>query len=172
MMPIPFENIRIATPCSADWNEMDGDARVRHCELCMKNVYNLSEMTRAEAEALIKEKEGHLCVRYYQRPDGTVLTEDCPVALRAIRRRLRWIGAGVAALFTFAVGIFAHAQSNSANGSGGATRRSAVRLFGWLSPPAPPPVMGKPCIMGVLKVRPVPVALPAANQNSGSVTDE
>jgi hypothetical protein len=160
-MSIPFENIRVATPCSADWNEMDGNERVRHCELCMKNVYNLSEMTRAEAEALVKEKEGHLCVRFYQRPDGTVLTQDCPVGLRAIRRRMRWMGAGVAALITFAIGMLVHAKSNSANCSAGATRPNPVRLFGWLSPPAPR------MIMGALKAIPVPLPPPKGPSQSG-----
>src|SRR5688572_30553490 len=64
-------NIRVATPCRADWAKMSGDERVRACADCNKNVYNLSSMTRDEAEALIVAKEGRLCVRYYQRNDGT-----------------------------------------------------------------------------------------------------
>src|SRR5262245_30602687 len=36
--------LRIASPCSADWDEMTGDDRVRFCGRCRKNVYNLSEM--------------------------------------------------------------------------------------------------------------------------------
>src|SRR5688500_3609243 len=53
-----LENIRVATPCRADWKLMTGDERTRHCGDCKKNVYNLSNMTRDEAEALILEKEG------------------------------------------------------------------------------------------------------------------
>ena len=46
------------------------------------NVYNLSDMTEEEALKLVEEREGRLCVRFYQREDGTVLTSDCPVGSR------------------------------------------------------------------------------------------
>jgi hypothetical protein len=42
-------------------------------------VYNLSAMSEAEAHKLIAQREGRVCVRFYQRRDGTVLTTDCPV---------------------------------------------------------------------------------------------
>jgi hypothetical protein len=80
--------IRIASPCTASWDDMRGDDRVRFCQHCRLNVYNLSAMTRQEAEALIREKEGRLCIRFYARRDGTVLTDNCPVGLRAVRRAL------------------------------------------------------------------------------------
>ena len=60
--------------------------RVRFCEGCQKRVYNLSAMGQAEAEGLLRRHEGHLCVRYYRRRDGTILTSDCPVGLQAARR--------------------------------------------------------------------------------------
>lgn len=90
-------NIRVATPCTADWNKMTGDDRVRACADCNKNVYNLSELTREEAEALILEKERKLCVRYYQRKDGTILLKDCVIGI-AQKRKRRVIAAGAAAL--------------------------------------------------------------------------
>jgi hypothetical protein len=80
--------IRVASPCNAAWDQMDGDERSRFCRACSKHVYNLSEMSRTEAEALVREKEGRLCVRFYRRRDGTVLTDNCPVGLRAMRRAL------------------------------------------------------------------------------------
>jgi hypothetical protein len=83
-----LSEIRIASPCTASWDEMQGDDRVRFCQHCRLNVYNLSAVTRREAEALVKEKEGRLCVRLYRRRDGTALTADCPVGLRALRRAL------------------------------------------------------------------------------------
>ena len=57
---------------------MEGDEWVRHCGECRLNVYNVSAMTEEKALELIAEREGRLCVRFYQRHDGTVLTEDCP----------------------------------------------------------------------------------------------
>jgi hypothetical protein len=59
---------------------------VRFCDGCQKRVYNLSALCQAEAEGLLRAHEGHLCVRYYRRHDGTILTADCPVGLRAARQ--------------------------------------------------------------------------------------
>jgi hypothetical protein len=71
-----LQHIRVAAPCMADWNAMtpvDLTTRVRHCDSCDEHVYNLSGMTRAEAEALITAHAGRLCARYYQRKDGTIV---------------------------------------------------------------------------------------------------
>src|SRR5215475_207159 len=91
-----LHRIRIASPCSADWNLMKGDDQVRFCSHCAKHVYNLSAMTRPDAETLLRETEGRVCTRFYQRADGTVLVQDCPVGLRA--KVIRWRrGIGIAA---------------------------------------------------------------------------
>lgn len=94
---LALEDLRIASPCHVSWDGMQGDDRVRHCGSCQKNVYDLSNMTRDDAEALLQKTEGRVCVRFYKRSDGTVLTQDCPVGLARVRRRLALIGAGVAA---------------------------------------------------------------------------
>jgi len=92
-----LDNIRVATPCSADWSKMTGDEQVRACADCNKRVYNVSAMTRDEAQALIVEKEGKLCVRYYQRHDGTILLKDCSIGIGRKRKRTA-IAVGAAAL--------------------------------------------------------------------------
>lgn len=91
-----LDNIRVAAPCPARWADMVGDDRVRACADCQKSVYNLSDMTRDEAQALIVEKEGRLCVRYFQRADGTILLKDCVVGVRQ-RRRRRIVAVGLTA---------------------------------------------------------------------------
>jgi hypothetical protein len=48
-----LEQIEIASPCPADWTEMEGDDKVSFCKKCQKNVYNLSAMSRSEAESLV-----------------------------------------------------------------------------------------------------------------------
>jgi hypothetical protein len=94
-----LDRVSIAAPCPADWNQMPGTDQVRHCGQCNKNVYNLSAMTRREAEALLREQEGQLCARLYRRADGTILTENCPAGLRAIGRRVsRVAGAAMSAV--------------------------------------------------------------------------
>lgn len=112
----PLDNIRIASPCKSDWNQMYGDDRRRFCGECKMNVYNLSEMTRSEAESFLINSEGPLCVQFYRRSDGTVMTKDCPVGWRAIKTRVfRSVSAGVtfiAALFT---GLFAVNKSLEIN---------------------------------------------------------
>jgi len=93
-----LDQVEVASPCSASWEEMAGDERVRFCDHCALNVYNLSAMGRKEAEALIREHEGRLCIRYYRRRDGTLLTENCPVGLRRARQRLKLIAGAAASL--------------------------------------------------------------------------
>ena len=102
-------NIRMANPCPADWNAMRGDDRVRACATCNKNVYNLSAMTRADAEALIVAKHGDLCAQYWQRADGTILLSDCTVQLTRRRRTL----AAVAAMTALAGTVLAVRASDA-----------------------------------------------------------
>ena len=100
----PLDNIKIASPCSADWNEMAGDNSKRFCGSCQKNVYNLSEMTKTEAEKLLIDSEGRLCVRFYKRADGTILTEDCPVGWAAFKRRVSKTATAFASLIFGVIG--------------------------------------------------------------------
>lgn len=95
-LPI-LDNIRVATPCPAKWEDMTGDERSRHCAQCDKSVFNISGMTREEAETLIVAKQGKLCVRYFQRKDGTILTQDCVIGISKKRKR-RLFAASAAAL--------------------------------------------------------------------------
>lgn len=93
--------MRVASPCGVSWDSLEGDGRVRFCRLCSLNVYDFAGMTRAEVEALVTETEGRLCGRMTRRADGTVLTKDCPVGLRALRlRAARAAGAAFAALLS------------------------------------------------------------------------
>jgi len=110
--------VKVASPCQRDWDEMTGDARARFCKDCKLNVYNLSEMTTDEAHQLIREKEGKLCVRFFTREDGTVLTRDCPVGVQWKRAKLIAAGSTAIALSLSALAlsvseIFADAPSES-----------------------------------------------------------
>lgn len=100
--PSKIEHLRIATPCPISWEQMAGDNRVRFCDHCHLNVYNIAELTRIEAESLIASTEGRLCARLFRRADGTVLTKDCPVGLRALRRR---VAKRTAAIFAAVVSL-------------------------------------------------------------------
>lgn len=105
MPTIDLNAIRVAKPCSADWAAMSGDEQVRHCQQCNLNVYDLSALSADEARGLIEKHEGRLCVRFYRRRDGTMLTRDCPIGVRTVRRRQVGVAAGLAAVAGFAGGL-------------------------------------------------------------------
>lgn len=104
-----LDHVRVAAPCRADWDQMLGGDRVRFCGQCSLNVYNLSAMTRLDAETLIARTEGRLCVRFYRRGDGSIITKDCPVGLRAIRRKVSYVAKAItSAVLTFIAGAGVH----------------------------------------------------------------
>jgi hypothetical protein len=103
----PLDNIKIASPCGADWNKMYGSDKKRFCGEFKLNVYNVSEMTQEEAENFILRSEGRLCLRLFRRSDGTVITQNCPVGWARVRRRASLIYKAAAGLATgFIAGIF------------------------------------------------------------------
>ena len=105
----PLNHVEVAAPCKADWDQMIGSEQMRFCGQCNLNVYNLSGMSRDEAESLIARNEGRLCVRFYRRRDGSIINRDCPVGLRAIRDRVSyWTKAIIAATLTFmaTIGVY------------------------------------------------------------------
>jgi hypothetical protein len=84
--PVRLANLRIASPCKERWADMTGDDRVRVCNGCERPVFNLSEMTFDEAEAVLATRGVTPCVRFFRRADGTIMTSDCaPGARRRIR---------------------------------------------------------------------------------------
>jgi hypothetical protein len=103
-MPLP--EFRIASPCTADWDKMIGDNRVRHCAECHLDVYNFSAMPTAEVEHLLANRSGRLCARFYRRADGTVLTQNCPVGFRGVVRRVSRV-AGAAFSVVLSLGVAA-----------------------------------------------------------------
>jgi hypothetical protein len=87
MSYITVADLRVASPClTAEWSSEKGEPFARRCITCDKSVYNLSLMTSDEANDLIREKHGKLCVTLYQGLNGKTLTADAPFGLRAFRR--------------------------------------------------------------------------------------
>jgi hypothetical protein len=79
---------------------MAGDDTARMCARCSRHVYDFSTMTQAEAEALVRQLDGKLCVRLsYVGATRTVRTADSPVpGAAATRRSLRLASATLAGL--------------------------------------------------------------------------
>lgn len=121
-----LNRLRIATPCPVGWDQMTGDNRVRFCGHCQLNVYNISELSGMEAEKLIASTEGRLCARLFRREDGTILTKDCPVGLRALRRRVAKRTAAIfAATLSVAAAVFGQ-QSSSKHGKTSCTPQTRI----------------------------------------------
>ena len=119
---VSLDVIDVARPCPADWDRMIGDDRVRFCKDCSLHVYNLSAMTRAAAEQFVAQREGRLCVQFFRRLDGTVITADCEggwrlAARKATQRAGRWATATAAVLLSAALAPF-----------GGLTRWSSASM--------------------------------------------
>src|ERR1044071_4893026 len=141
----PLEGVRVAAPCPADWDKMVGDERVRYCGQCSLHVYNLSGMTKRQAESLVANAEGRLCVRYYMRADGSILTRNCPVGLRALKQRVsRVAGAALSAVLGFFAGLGLNFGLNNAPvPTRHAMGEMAVPVELKRTPP-PPPVVNLP----------------------------
>jgi hypothetical protein len=106
-----LNRVYIKTPCTLGWDTMQGDDRVRFCGQCNLNVYNVASLSRKEAANLIKGADENLCLRLYRRPDGTIITDNCPVGLKKMRDRIRLRVAAILA-FLLCIGWItdAHAQ--------------------------------------------------------------
>lgn len=82
-----LDSLRIISPCDVPWASMEGDESVRFCGKCRLNVYNVAELPRAEAVALIERAEGRVCMQLTRRADGTIVTGDCWAQLRRAHKR-------------------------------------------------------------------------------------
>ncbi|HVJ88464.1 MAG TPA: hypothetical protein VM580_01595 [Labilithrix sp.] len=154
-----LDQLKVASPCNARWDEMLGDERVRFCMSCEKHVYNISAMPREEAERLLAERLGKdLCVRFYRRADGTVMTEDCPVGVKKQRRKKLAVAvAGVGAM-TLAAASYAREACTTM----GAPVQGAIAVV----PTATEAVMGEVVEMGG-KVETPPPSAPSGSAAHG-----
>ena len=148
--------VEIPIPCEVPWDGMPGDEQVRHCGQCKQNVYNVSMLTRAEANQLLRQRA---CLRIYRRPDNTVITSDCRERLRAARKKGLLIFAGTLLIVLWAqicaqfVGLMGLKRLF---GVGQHTMGAAIPMPGQVAPPvAPPP----PAVQGLppIELPPPPV---------------
>jgi hypothetical protein len=105
-----LDRINIASPCSADWDEMLGNEQVRFCRHCSLYVHDLSNITRKDAVKLVSASNGKLCLRYYRRPDGAVHTATRAEPVARIKRRLSRLAAGA---FTATLSLASNAAAQS-----------------------------------------------------------
>lgn len=134
-----LDDVMIAAPCPAKWEEMQGDDVKRFCDKCALNVYNTSELTGQEIIDLMEQSEGRTCLRLYRRQDGTLITKDCPVGttmrerIERARRRMQ-MAAAVVLAFLHVPGAMAQNRQNDNKADSG----EAAQLMG--GAPAPLPI--------------------------------
>jgi hypothetical protein len=143
--------LKVASPCKVPWSSMAGDDAIRFCGTCERHVYNLSEMTSEQTEALLGSPAGQPCVRFFQRADGTVLTADCPVGAQRVRRQRIAVGVGAGLLSALGYAGLPHGSA--------ATVPTPVLGAPIPAPPArfavePPPPMPPIEIMGEAMAQP------------------
>ena len=169
-----LDQIAIASPCEASWDDMVGDERKRHCGMCDLDVHNLSALTRDEAEGVLaKMAEGRVCARFYRRTDGTILTQDCPVGVARIRAAARRALVRVAALVGLVGVTGIAAASTSQTGWGDRVRLRAFKPFSvvceWIAPAAPPAstrLLG--AMGGIVRQVPMPPPPPPTPSRTGN----
>jgi hypothetical protein len=134
----PLDVIQVNKPCPADWNQMDGDDTRRFCEHCQKFVHNFSAMPTDQAERLVCENVGSLCVRFArEQTSGRVLTLDYAPRVTSRRRAILTILSIAASCgFTAAWGAYKLLRKD---------------------PPPPTPRM----VMGDVCIPPAPLSNPA-----------
>ncbi len=98
-----LDRVSIGSSCQTDWEAMNGDQSQRYCDQCEKSVYNFSQLTRSQAEALIARTNGKLCARIERRPDGSILTADKSYSLPRLNQKfLRIASATMSAALSLA----------------------------------------------------------------------
>src|SRR5437867_4751735 len=121
-----LDRVEIASPCTANWDEMTGTDQIRFCSECRKYVYNLSEMTRREAEALLASRGNQMCARMIRDLDGATLNVDSLPPVRL----LGWKPGPIASAVVSAIISMTPGAAVLANGQPSSHSRQAVEASG------------------------------------------
>ena len=106
-----IDSVEVKNPCSEDWTKMRGNARVRFCDHCAKEVKNLSAVTRKEAMRIVRASDGGICIRYI--PDPVTKRPMFANQLFQITRRTPGLAAGVMTA-SLSLASISYAQSETA----------------------------------------------------------
>lgn len=147
-----LNNIRIASPCPMQWEDMDGESeRIRHCRECDLHVYNLASMRGEEILDLIEGAEGRVCGVLFRRADGTIITSDCPRGVEILRRsvwRAKAIAVALAMFIPVCVAWAASRQRNATLADAGPFKMIALAIT---TPPPTPLPARRPVLQGAVR---------------------
>ncbi|MBS1788730.1 MAG: carboxypeptidase regulatory-like domain-containing protein [Acidobacteria bacterium] len=99
-----LDQLNVAKPCSASWEEMTGNRQKRFCSECSKHVFDFSRMTRQQIEAVTAVHQGNLCARITRREDGSMVTVEPSLPISPNRRlHSPMLNAAVATILSLSV---------------------------------------------------------------------
>jgi hypothetical protein len=104
-----LDSIDVKSPCSESWDEMTGNDEIRFCAHCAKDVHNLSAMNRIEAEKLVRQSNGGICIRIEKNPSGK--SNAAPPKPVQIKRRATFAAGVLAASLTLATVSYAQGEA-------------------------------------------------------------
>jgi len=174
-----LEQISVRVPCTVAWESMTGNEQVRHCAHCRQQVYNISAMSREAAEEFLQASRGNggdgqdgrrVCVQFYRRPDGTVITRDCFALRRALRTGTMWTLGLVAGLLLVVLGLFGWTRTSGGSSESIWPRICQYEPFRTLFGPRSTAVMGE-MVMPIQGTAASPQTYPSPVQ-SGNETSE
>jgi hypothetical protein len=75
-------------------------------------VFNTAELSKREIEELVTNRSGkRLCLRLHRRPDGTLITKNCPIGFRkTVHRAARFAGAALSVILGVAAAGFGQSK--------------------------------------------------------------
>lgn len=85
-----LDDLRVGGDCDEAWATMPGSGRSRHCRTCDHAIYDLSALTRGEAEALVVAHDAagkRLCGAMTHTVAGTLASVSWWSRLRAAREQ-------------------------------------------------------------------------------------
>ena len=87
-MSDPSDFPEITFKCPKVWAEMPGDERTRFCDVCNRQVNNLSLMNKPERRALLTAEGQSPCVAYFKHLNGAAIDATALSEANPLRRIL------------------------------------------------------------------------------------
>ena len=138
--------------CPKLWAQMEGNEKTRFCDVCQKNVHNLSMMTAEERQALLAGTGESPCVAYFKYLNGapidvTALPEANPLKRKLTQAALVTASAvGLASIGMSSMALIEASKDQEAPTTGWGVMITGVACPppGYVSPPLPPVWPGPP----------------------------
>jgi hypothetical protein len=112
-----LNRLRIASPCTASWDDMPGDEARRHCAQCDRQVFDFARMTPRQIEARVETSGGRLCARITRGSDGCLVTRPAPID---------WTERRASPLAAALVGALLALRGGAAESAGGAAQETSA----------------------------------------------